>query len=144
MEHLALWDGVLITADAMGWGEKELTGWSWEGTLSSKWGCWESQGDGKMPLNSLAHAGVPGPQLQPWLLLSIPRALPGAARACGSGGEGRLHPIAASFGFCKQAGLNAFRLFGQSLHVGPQCWALWMRLKPLSILTFVLANCPAL
>lgn len=39
MERLVLWDGVSITADAVGWGERELTGWSWEGTLLSKQGC---------------------------------------------------------------------------------------------------------
>lgn len=86
MERLVLWDGVSITADAVGWGERELTGWSWEGTLLSKQGCWESQGSGKVPLTSLAHAGLPGPQLQPLLLLGIPRVLPGAAQARGSGG----------------------------------------------------------
>lgn len=37
---MAVWDGVLITAGAMEWGE------SWEETLSSKQGCWESQGGG--------------------------------------------------------------------------------------------------
>lgn len=48
VERLALWDGVLIPAGAMGCGERELTGWNWEGTLSSKQGCWESQGGSTM------------------------------------------------------------------------------------------------
>lgn len=129
MERLVLWDGVSITADAVGWGERELTGWSWEGTSLSK------QGSGKMPLTSLAHAGLPGPQLPPSLLLSIPRALPGAAQARGSGGvrkDGSIPRLAPSAFASRLVLMPSGSLGRVVLHEGP-----WRRVPQmcLSILT---------
>jgi len=54
-------------------------------------------------------AGSPASALAP---PQHPLGLPVPAAVVGS--EGHLHPMPASFGFCQQAGLSAFRLFGQS------------------------------
>ena len=89
------------------------------------------------------RAGLLGPQLQPWLLLSIPWGC-----LCLRQWWGRKDtsiPCLPPLAFASRLGLVPSGSSGRAvLHEGPQCWAPWMCLKLLSILTFALVSCPAL
>lgn len=97
---------------------------------------WESQGGDKVPLNSLTPAGLAGLQLQPRLL----RCLGLPWQRWGGTAVPHLPPLACAV---RLLSVSPGSLGRAVLHAGPGSWALWVYLKVLSILTFVLAACPA-